>query len=97
MARSWGPGRAQSPHCRRWLPPTRKPPSAEALQTTAFSGRRVLARESWGERTGHAAGAGTVGTGSGAHADTHDAGAELSPHQLIHQRRRQRRVGAEEP
>lgn len=51
MARSWGPGRAQSPCCRRWVeaasPPARKPPSSEALQTTAFSGRRVPTRESW--------------------------------------------------
>lgn len=38
-----------------------------------------------------------VGTGSGHRPDTHDAGAEPSPHQLIHQHRGQRCVGPQEP
>lgn len=104
MARSWVPGRAQSPRCRRWVeaasPPTKKPPSSEALQTTAFSGRPVPARESWGERDGHAIAPGTrapaEGTGSGHRAGTHNAGAEPSTQQLLHQRRGQRCVGPEE-
>lgn len=101
MARSWGPGRSQSPRCRRWVeaasPPARKPPSSEALQTTAFSGRRVLTRENWWETTRHAAAPSPTGTRSGHCTDTHDAGVEPSPHQLVHQLRGQRRVGPEEP
>lgn len=101
MARSWGPGRAQSPRCRRWVEaaslPTRNPPSSEALQTTTFSGRRVPAKESWWERDGHTTALSTAaGSGSKRCAHTHDAGAEPSPHQLVHQLRAQRRVGPEE-
>lgn len=102
MARSWGPGRAQSPRCRRWVEaaslPTRNPPSSEALQTTTFSGRRVPAKESWWERDGHTTALSTAaGSGSKRCAHTHNAGAEPSPHQLVHQLRGQRRVGPEEP
>lgn len=100
MARSWELGSAQSSRCRLWveaaLPPTRKPPRTEALQTRAFSGRRTLARENCEERTVVMRSPG-VGAGSGPRSDTHDAGVEPSPHQLIHQRRGQRCVGPQEP
>lgn len=100
MARSWELGSAQSSCCRLWveaaLPPTRKPPRTEALQTRAFSGRRTLARENCEERTVVMRSPG-VGAGSGPRSDTHDAGVEPSPHQLIHQRRGQRCVGPQEP
>lgn len=100
MARSWELGSAHSPCCRLWVEsessPTRKPPRTEALQTRAFSGRRMLARENWKERA-VVTRSPAAGTGSERRADTHDAGAEPSPHQLIHQRRGQRCVGPQEP
>lgn len=105
MARSWELGNAHSPCCRLWVesasPPTRKPPRTEALQTRAFRGRRMLSRENWRERAvmmwSPTPRAPAVGTGSGHRPDTHDAGAEPSPHQLIHQHRGQRCVGPQEP